>query len=54
MSVGVFACLFVDSKRADAALTLKRVFMVYLYAYSEIFLVKSIELFIFSLMSVLY
>ena len=26
--------------------------MVYLYAYSEIFLVKSIELFIFSLMSI--
>ena len=35
------------------SLTLKRVFMVYLYAYSEIFLVKSIELFIFSLMSIL-
>uniref|UniRef100_UPI002600A6E7 hypothetical protein n=1 Tax=Veillonella sp. TaxID=1926307 RepID=UPI002600A6E7 len=32
---------------------LKRVFMVYFYAYAEIFLVKSVELFIFSLMSVL-
>lgn len=53
MSV-VFVPVFLLIARggADAALTLKRVFMVYLYAYSEIFLVKSIELFIFSLMSV--
>lgn len=49
----VFIPLFLlIAKGADASLTLKRVSMVYLYAYAEIFLVKSIELFIFSLMSV--
>lgn len=52
MSVVFVPVFLLIARGADAALTLKRVFMVYLYAYSEIFLVKSIELFIFSLMSV--
>lgn len=52
MSVVFVPIFLLIARGADAALTLKRVFMVYLYAYSEIFLVKSIELFIFSLMSV--
>lgn len=52
MSVVFIPIFLLIAKGADASLTLKRVFMVYLYAYSEIFLVKSIELFIFSLMSV--
>ena len=53
MSVVFVPIFLLIARGADAALTLKRVFMVYLYAYSEIFLVKSIELFIFSLMSIL-
>ena len=52
MSVVFVPIFLLIARGADAALTLKRVFMVHLYAYSEIFLVKSIELFIFSLMSV--
>ncbi|WP_455239303.1 hypothetical protein [Veillonella sp.] len=52
MSVVFVPIFLLIARGADAALTLKRVFMVYLYAYSEIFLVKSIELFIFSLMSI--
>lgn len=52
MSVVFVPIFLLIARGADAALTLKRVYMVYLYAYSEIFLVKSIELFIFSLMSV--
>ena len=53
MSVVFVPIFLLIAKGADAALTLKRVFMVYFYAYAEIFLVKSVELFIFSLMSVL-
>ena len=53
MSVVFVPIFLLIEKGADAALTLKRVFMVYFYAYAEIFLVKSVELFIFSLMSVL-
>ena len=52
MSVVFVPVFLLIARGADATLTLNRVFMVYLYAYSEIFLVKSIELFIFSLMSV--
>ncbi|WP_296003434.1 hypothetical protein [uncultured Veillonella sp.] len=52
MSVVFVPIFLLIGRGADATLTLNRVFMVYLYAYSEIFLVKSIELFIFSLMSV--
>lgn len=52
MSVVFIPIFLLIAKGADASLTLKRVSMVYLYAYAEIFLVKSIELFIFSLMSV--
>lgn len=52
MSVLFIPLFLLIAKGADASLTLKRVSMVYLYAYAEIFLVKSIELFIFSLMSV--
>ena len=52
MSVIFVPVFLLIARGADATLTLNRVFMVYLYAYSEIFLVKSIELFIFSLMSV--
>ena len=51
MSVVFVPIFLLIGRGADATLTLNRVFMVYLYAYSEIFLVKSIELFIFSLMS---
>ena len=53
MSIVFVPIFLLIAKGADAALTLKRVFMVYFYAYAEIFLVKSVELFIFSLMSVL-
>lgn len=53
MSVVFVPIFLLIAKGADAALTLKRVFMVYFYAYAEIFLVKSVELFIFSLMAVL-
>ena len=53
MSVVFVPVFLLIARGADATLTLNRVFMVYLYAYSEIFLVKSIELFIFSLMSIL-
>ena len=53
MSVVFVPIYLLIAKGADATLTLKRVFMVYFYAYAEIFLVKSVELFIFSLMSVL-
>ena len=53
MSVVFVPIFLLIAKGADAVLTLKRVFMVYFYAYAEIFLVKSVELFIFSLMSVL-
>ncbi len=50
----VFVPIFLLIARgADASLTLKRVAMVHLYAYAEIFLVKSVEIFIFSLMLVL-
>lgn len=52
MSVVFIPIFLLIAKGADASLTVKRVSMVYLYAYAEIFLVKSIELFIFSLMSV--
>jgi hypothetical protein len=52
MSVVFVPVFLLIARGADATLTLNRVFMVYLYAYSEIFLVKSIELFIFSLMSI--
>ena len=52
MSIVFVPIFLLIARGGDAGLTLKRVFMVYLYAYSEIFLVKSIELFIFSLMSV--
>lgn len=52
MSIVFVPIFLLIAKGADAALTLKRVFMVYFYAYAEIFLVKSVELFIFSLMSV--
>ena len=52
MSVVFVPIFLLIGRGADATLTLNRVIMVYLYAYSEIFLVKSIELFIFSLMSV--
>ena len=52
MSVVFVPIFLLIARGADAALTLKRVAMVHLYAYAEIFLVKSIELFIFSLMSV--
>ena len=52
MSVVFVPIFLLIARGADVALTLKRVFMVYFYAYAEIFLVKSIELFIFSLMSV--
>ena len=50
----VFVPIFLLIARgADASLSLKRVAMVHLYAYAEIFLVKSVEIFIFSLMLVL-
>ncbi|WP_456155580.1 hypothetical protein [Veillonella sp.] len=50
----VFVPIFLLIARgADASLTLKRVAMVHLYAYAEIFLVKSVEIFMFSLMLVL-
>ena len=50
----VFVPIFLLIARgANASLTLKRVAMVHLYAYAEIFLVKSVEIFIFSLMLVL-
>ena len=52
MSVVFVPIFLLIGRGADATITLNRVFMVYLYAYSEIFLVKSIELFIFSLMAV--
>ena len=55
MSVVFRAYILLIARGADSSLTLKRVFfMVYLYAYSEIFLVKSIELFIFPLCLFLY
>ena len=53
MSVVFVPIFLLIARGADASLTLKQVAMVHLYAYAEIFLVKSVELFIFSLMSVL-
>lgn len=53
MSIVFVPIFLLIARGADASLTLKRVFMVYFYAYAEIFLVKSVEIFIFSLMSVL-
>lgn len=52
MSVVFVPIFLLIARGADATLTLKRVFMVYFYAYAEIFLVKGVELFIFSLLSV--
>lgn len=52
MSVVFVPIFLLIARGADATLTLKRVFMVYFYAYAEIFLVKGAELFIFSLLSV--
>ena len=52
MSVVFVPVFLLIARGADATLTLKRVFMVYFYAYAEIFLVKGVELFIFSLLSV--
>ena len=52
MSVVFVPIFLLIARGADASLTLKRVFMVYFYAYAEIFLVKGVELFIFSLLSV--
>ena len=52
MSVVFVPIFLLIARGADATLTLKRVFMVYFYAYAEIFLVKGVELFVFSLMSV--
>ena len=52
MSVVFVPIFLLIARGADATLTLKRVFMVYFYAYAEIFLVKGVELFIFSLISV--
>ena len=53
MSVVFIPIFLLIARGADASLTLKQVSMVHLYAYAEIFLVKSIELFILSLMSIL-
>lgn len=53
MSVVFVPIFLLIAKGADASLTLKRVAMVHLYAYAEIFLVKSVEIFMFSLMLVL-
>lgn len=52
MSVVFVPIFLLIARGADATLTFKRVFMVYFYAYAEIFLVKGVELFVFSLMSV--
>lgn len=52
MSVVFVPIFLLIARGADATLTLKRVFMVYFYAYAEIILVKGVELFVFSLMSV--
>ena len=52
MSVVFVPIFLLIARGADATLTLKRVFMVYFYAYAEIFLGKGVELFIFSLLSV--
>ena len=53
MSVVFVPSFLLIARGADATLTVKRVFMVYFYAYAEIFLVKCIEMFILSFMSIL-
>lgn len=53
MSVVFIPIFLLIAKGADASLTLKRVSMVYFYAYADIFLVKCIELFVLSFMSIL-
>ena len=53
MSVVFIPIFLLIAKGADVSLTLKRVSMVYFYAYADIFLVKCIELFVLSFMSIL-
>ena len=53
MSVVFIPIFLLIAKGADVSLTLKRVSMVYFYAYAAIFLVKCMELFVLSFMSIL-